>query len=178
MQIILIPGVIAGIALGIAFMLINGAGESLSYGVRELLGLAAMLAAVMAAEAVALRRHPLGREATFGARYFTAMFAGMVVAVTYGIVAWIGFAVIDPDYLARFYAEYVERARATGNPELVAGAEQMKPFILDPLSQAMVQFGTTLLFAVLGALATAALVRPKSRGLGAATGADRTISKG
>lgn len=161
MRVILVPGAVAGIALGVAFMLINTGSEALSYGVREMLGLAAMLVAVFAAQLVVLRRHPLGGEAGFSARYFTAMLTGLVVAVAYGIFAWLSFAVIDPEYLSRFYAEYLERARAAGDAQLLANAERMKPFILNPLSQAMVQFGTTLFFAVLAALAAAALVKPR-----------------
>lgn len=164
MQFILVPGIVAGVALGIAFAALNGTADALAYSTREILGLLAMLLGVAVAQAVALRRHPLGREAAFAARYFTAMLAGLVVSVSYGVSAWLYFAVIEPDYLAAFYAEYLARARATGDPAFVENAERMKSFVLDPLSQAMVQFGTTLLISVLAALGTAWLVRPAPDG--------------
>lgn len=166
MRSILIPGVIAGVVLGLAFVVLNALGTGLSYGAQEIAGLVLMLVAAAAAQVVALRARPLGADAGFPARYFAAMLAALATAVIYGAIAWLYFAVLDRDYLARFYQGYLERARELalaegGSEQLVADAERMKDFILDPVSQALVQFGTVLMIGLLTGVVVAALVRPR-----------------
>ena len=164
---IALPGVVAGVMLGLVFMALNTFGSNLSYGMQEVLGLGAMAVAVAFAGVRAVHRLPADAFTGFPARYFTAMLTSAITAIVHGVIAWLYFAVIDPRYLERFYAQYLERARdlaadASGNEQLVASAGKMKDFILDPFSQAMVQFGTVLMLGVLVSVVVAALVKPRA----------------
>lgn len=153
----LVPGAIAGFLLGLATLGLGKAG--LDYATREILVLAAMALAAAVAQFAALRnaRGELPLDA-FPPRYFLAMLAGAVTAAAYGLAAWLHYAVIDTTFLARVYAEYLERAQgaaasAEERQQLVEAAERMKEFVMDPFAQAMVQFGTLLMIALLTGLA-------------------------
>ncbi|HEX6930251.1 MAG TPA: DUF4199 family protein [Gammaproteobacteria bacterium] len=162
----LVPGIVAGILLGIASVLLAKA--NLGYGTTEIIGLAVMAFAAGAAQ-IATSRYARGnipQLAAFLPRYFLAMLAGAVTALAYGLTSWLHYAVIDREYLERFYLQYVERARAAAaSPEearkLLAAAGRMKEFITDPFSQAMVQFGTVLMIALLTGLIVAGFARPR-----------------
>lgn len=164
-QAILVPGVIAGIVLGLVYMGISLLGAGMSYGAQESLGLLAIAVAAAAAQIVAIQRHPLGSQANYPARYFAGMLAGAVTALVYGLITWLYFAVINPQHLERFYDAYLERARTNAATEaereqMITAAERMRDFIMDPFSQAMVQFGTVLMIALLVGILTAAFARP------------------
>lgn len=163
----LVPGIVAGLLLGLVFILLARA--PLNYGVQEILGLAAMAVATAAAQFVAMRgahRNNTQLLAAFAPRYFLAMLTGAATAFVSGLVAWLHYALIDREYLERFYLEYVERARtAAASPEeakqLLAAAGQMKEFVTDPFSQAMVQFGTVLMVSLLTGLIVTVLSKPR-----------------
>src|SRR5690606_19919296 len=140
----------AGVALGLALFVLQTTGRTLDYFTQEMLGLALMVVAISMAQCLTVRRHPFGPRATFPARYFAAMFTAATAALVGGIIAWLHYAVLDPGYLEHFYQQYLDRAQAAAaTPEDVTqmreAAERMKHFITDPLSRAMVQFGTLLM---------------------------------
>lgn len=165
---ILVPGIIAGVLLGLAFMALSTLSDDLGYTTQEVLGLVAIALAVIGAQVAAIRRHPLGADIPYLVRYFAGMLAGVVVAVVYAILVWIYVALINPRYLEEFYTRYVERATegvqtAAERNELIVAAERMRDFILDPLSQSLVQFGTVLVIALLTGLLVAVFVNPVER---------------
>lgn len=89
----------------------------------------------------------------------------MVVAVVYAVLVWIYVALANPRYLEAFYTRYVERAVAGAQSvaereQLTLAAERMRDFILDPLSQALLQFGTVLVLALLVGILVAVVVKP------------------
>ncbi|HEX7031137.1 MAG TPA: DUF4199 family protein [Gammaproteobacteria bacterium] len=158
----LYPGIVAGILSGIASILLAKADPG--YGASEIIGLAIMAIAAGAAQFAAIRfaRGSFPQPAAFLPRYFLAMLAGAVAAIVHGLASWLHYAVIDREFLQRFYLQYVERVKAAAaSPEetrrMLAAAEQMKDFITDPFSQAMLQFGTALMIALLTGLLAAAL---------------------
>lgn len=162
----LIPGVIAGFLLGLVSILL--AKGNLGYGAHEFIGLLAMTVAAAAAQFTTLRgaRKNSPQLAAFAPRYFLAMLTGAVTSITFGLVSWLHYAVIDREFLARFYLQYTERAKeAASSPEeaqqLLAAAEQMKDFITDPFSQAMVQFGSALMISLVTGLLVTALIKPR-----------------
>lgn len=166
MRFILVPGALAGVALGLTLMALTTFGRTLDYMTQELLGLALMVSAAAVAQCLTIQRHPLGPGAAFPARYFAAMLATAAVALVSSVIAWLHFAVLDPGYLDHFYARYVERVQAAAttpqeSAQMLAAAERMKGFILDPFSQAMVQFGTVLMTGLLAGVPVTALVRPR-----------------
>lgn len=156
----LYPGIVAGILSGIASILLAKADPG--YGASEIIGLAIMAIAAGAAQFAAIRFARIPQTAAFLPRYFLAMLAGAVAAIVHGLASWLHYAVIDREFLQRFYLQYVERVKAAAaSPEetrqMLAAAEQMKGFITDPFSQAMLQFGTALMIALLTGLLAAAL---------------------
>ncbi|HEX7046583.1 MAG TPA: DUF4199 domain-containing protein [Gammaproteobacteria bacterium] len=162
----LVPGVVAGLLLGLVSILLSKG--NLGYGTHEIIGLLAMAIATASAQLTALRgaRNNSPQIVAFAPRYFLAMLTGAVTSITFGLVSWLHYAVIDREFLARFYLQYTERAKAAAaSPEeaqqLLAAAEQMKDFITDPFSQAMVQFGTALMISLLTGLLVTALMRPR-----------------
>lgn len=165
MNSVLLPGALAGLAIGVVFALLNSAGTELSYDTQEIVTIAAIVVAVFAAQVFAVFRQPATAVQAFLPRYFAAVMTGVSAAITYGAIAWLYFAFIDPDYLRRFYARYVERARDLASSpaeqeQLVAAAEKMKDFVMDPFSQAMVQFGTVLMLGLLTGLIVSVVTRP------------------
>lgn len=165
---IVYPGVFAGFLLGLAFILLAAFAGELGYGLQETLGLLSIAIAVGAAQWVAIRRHPIGPAAAFPARYFAAMLTGAVVSLVYAALAWFYFAVLNPAYLGEFYIRYIERAERQAETveqreRLLANAVQMKEFVTDPASQAIVQFGTGLMITLLVAIAVAMFTTPSSR---------------
>lgn len=167
MNSVLLPGALAGLAIGVVFALLNSAGTELSYDTQEIVTIAAIVVAVFAAQVCAVFRQPATAVQAFLPRYFAAVMTGVSAAMTYGIIAWLYFAFIDPDHLHRFYAQYVERARDLASSpaeqeQLVAAAEKMKDFVMDPFSQAMVQFGTVLMLGLLTGLIVSVVTRPET----------------
>lgn len=166
MKTVLLPGAIAGLAMGVVFALLNRAG--LEYNTHEVVNLAAIVLAVFTAQVFAIIRQPAVVMETFLPRYFSAALATAAAALVYGVIAWLYFVIIDTSYLERFYGEYIERAAALSTSpaereQLIAAAEEMKDFVMDPLAQAMVQFGTVLVLGLLTGLIVSVLTRPKSR---------------
>lgn len=167
MNTVLLPGALAGVVIGIVFVLLNSAGTDFSYDTQEMVTIAAIVMAVFIAQVFALVRQPASAVQAFLPRYFAAVITGVSAAIVYGAFAWIYFAFIDTGYLGRFYAQYVERARALAaspaeREQLVAAAEKMKDFVMDPFSQAMVQFGTVLMLGLLTGLIVSVVTRPKT----------------
>lgn len=167
MNTVLLPGVLAGVAIGLVFALLNSIGADLAYDTHEIVTIAAIVVAIFIAQVFAVIAQPAPTVQAFLPRYFAAVLASVSAAIVYGVIAWIYFALIDTTYLGRFYEQYVERARelATSPAEreqLVAAAEKMKDFVMDPFSQAMVQFGTVLMLGLLTGLIVSVVARPKS----------------
>jgi len=168
MQGVLLPGAMAGFVLGVAFIVLHTAGDALSYGTQEILGIAAIVVAICAAQVFVVSRQPATIAKEFLPRYFAAVLSAVAAAVVYGITTWLHFTVIDTNYLSRFYAQYLERVRAKAttpeeSEQLIVAAERMKDFVMDPLSQAMVQFGTVLMLGLLTGVIVTALMKPKTR---------------
>lgn len=166
MKMALLPGVIAGLFIAVLVALQQA--QSFSYGLQELLGLSAMALGAGIAQWLALRAGAAPPSPAFAARYFTVMITGAATAVSFGLASWLDFAIIEPDHLQNFYAQYLERASAqatteTERAEFIAAAERMKDFILDPLSQATVQFGTLLMISLLTGLVVAAIAAHRHR---------------
>lgn len=162
---IFLPAAIAGVAMTAAFAIFGGVESAL---VRELLVLAVIALTAFAAQAWTLRHHELASGGSFGARFFTTMLSGAMAAGVHAATAWIYLAWINPAHLERMYAEYLRRANdaaagAEDREQLLAHAEQMRDFILDPLSQAMMQFGSVLMIALLSGLLAARLTGSASR---------------
>lgn len=167
MNTVLLPGAIAGIAIGLVFALLNSFGADLSYDTHEIVTIAAIVVAVFIAQVFAVMGQPAAAVQLFLPRYFTAVMASVSAAIVYGVIAWIYFLLIDTTYLGRFYAQYVERARALATSpaereQLVAAAEKMKDFVTDPFSQSMVQFGTVLMLGLLIGLIVSVVTRPRT----------------
>lgn len=161
---IFLPAAIAGLAITVAFALLGGVDSVLT---RELLLIAVTAVAAFAAQAWTLRHHELAAGNSFGARFFTAMLSGAMTAGSHAAAAWLYLAWINPARLERLYQEYLRRAEQAAasveqREQVLAHAEQMRDFFLDPLSQAMMQFGTALIVVLLTALLAARLARPRT----------------
>lgn len=163
---LLFPGIIAGLLLGALFAALAGMADAMSYGTQEALGLAAMAIVAGGAQALAITRAAhdpaSGNRLPFAPRYFLAMLTGAVTAVVFGLFNWVNFTFIDTGYLDAFYARYLERARETAAPpeqlqQVLAAAEQMKGFLTDPFSQAMIQAGSVLMIALVTGVLVAVL---------------------
>ncbi|MBW3567759.1 MAG: DUF4199 family protein [Proteobacteria bacterium] len=168
MRTILLPGLIAGLILGLLFIALNTLGPSLSYTVREVTSIIAMLLALFVAQWTAIARQPAALSGAFLPRYFTAVLCGVATATVYGLMTYLHFRVIDPQYLARFHEQYIERVRgqattAEESEQLIAAAREMEEFVMNPLSQALVQFGTVLMLGLLAGVLVALLVRRAER---------------
>ena len=160
------PAAVAGLLTGIAFALIGSAVEG--FVARELLMLLAIAAGVLAGQAWTIRHHEMAASGTFGARYFTGMLSGAITGGVYSAIVWLYLAWLDPAYLERMHAEYMQRAvrsaaSAEHGDQVLASAERMRDFILDPLSQAMMQFGTALMIALITGLMAASWIRSARR---------------
>lgn len=167
MNTVLLPGALAGVAIGLAFALLSSFGTTLSYDTHEIVTIATIIVAVFIAQVFAVTGQPAAAVQAFLPRYFAAVMASVSAAMVYGVIAWLYFAFIDTGYLGRFYEQYVERARALAtspaeHEQLVAAAEEMKDFVMDPFSQAMVQFGTVLMLGLLTGVIVSIVARPKT----------------
>lgn len=168
MRNVVFPGLVAGLLLGLLFMALNTLVPSLSYTAQEVTQIVAMLLALFVAQWIAVARQPSALSDAFLPRYFTAVLCGVATAAVYGFMTYLHFRVIDPQYLARFHEEYLERVRVQAttveeSEQLIAAVDEMKGFVMDPLSQALVQFGTVLMLGLLAGVLVALFIRRDGR---------------
>lgn len=165
---ILIPGLAAGAVLALVLYLSMKNGTELDYTTAELIGYSAMLLLLFAGQTVTQLQSRRKYPAAFGTRFSASMATSAVAAAVAAVFSWVYFAWLEPDYLQRFFEYYVEQMRANAESALafeqqLTALNQSKDFFLNPVSQAVVLFGTILMIGILLSPVTAWLFRPRAK---------------
>ncbi|MDX1443239.1 MAG: DUF4199 family protein [Gammaproteobacteria bacterium] len=157
-------GATGGFLLALLTAIIASVGSGLSYQSAEILGMLVMFGGALLTQGYALWKTPDAMQGDFQHRLKAVLAATISMCLVYGLVLYVHYALLDPDYLQEFFTHYREEIlAAAGSPEDRAARlefiEQNRDFMLDPFKQAMLMAGTLLGISGLGALLVSALLK-------------------